>query len=83
METTVNDILARRIRTAANSGASFEQLWQVLHDFKEGGGEQTEAYSTLENLRGEVSSEKENLLLEAMDFVSGFCSTDDRIWLPG
>jgi hypothetical protein len=78
----VNDILARKIRTAIHSSAPLEQLWQVLHDFKEDGGEQADAYSTLENLRGEAGSEKEDLLLEAMDFVSGFYSPDARIWSP-
>jgi len=55
-------------------------MWQALHDFKEGGGEQAEAYSTLEKLRSELGPEQEDLLLEVMDVVSGFCNAKDRIW---
>jgi hypothetical protein len=39
------------------------------------------AYGTLEKIRQEYSDEPdEELILDLMDFVAGFCSIDQRIW---
>ncbi|MFB3042184.1 MAG: hypothetical protein ACE1ZS_10375 [Candidatus Poribacteria bacterium] len=69
------------IYTALQSYISLEVLVKILWSFKESGGEQTEAYSILEEIREEITEEPlEDRLLEVMDFASGFCPIDKRIW---
>jgi len=54
---------------------------KILRSFKESGGKQEEAYSVLEEIREEDKEEPfEDRLLEVMDFASGFCPIDKRIW---
>ncbi len=77
----MNEMLTSRIRATVISGGSLEQLWHVLHDFKEAGGERADAYSALEKLKSELDAPEEDLLLEAMDCVNGFCNVSDRIWV--
>jgi len=69
------------IYTALQSYISLEVLVKILWSFKESGGEQAEAYSILEEIREEITEEPlEDRLLEVMDFASGFCPIDKRIW---
>ena len=69
------------IYTALQSYISLEVLVKILWSFKESGGEQAAAYSVLEEIREEDKEEPfEDRLLEVMDFVSGFCPIDKRIW---
>jgi hypothetical protein len=69
------------ICTALQSDASLEVLLKILRSFKESGGKQEEAYSILEEVRKENKGELfEERLLDVMDFASGFCPVDKRIW---
>jgi len=48
---------------------------------QQNGGTQPAAYVTLEKIRHEQMEEPdEDLILELMDFVAGFCAPDQRIW---
>jgi hypothetical protein len=54
---------------------------EIVHRYKQRGGTRKNAYCTLEKIRQEYSEEPgEELLLDLMDFVAGFCSTEPRIW---
>jgi NTP pyrophosphatase (non-canonical NTP hydrolase) len=50
--------------------------------FKSRGGSKEEAYEVLKDVRvlHQWNEETEDLILEVMDIVSGFCSPSLRIW---
>lgn len=56
-------------------------LIDLIYKYKQAGGAQQEAYKTLEKIRNnDIDESTEDRVLEVMDFVSGFCSQDKRIW---
>ena len=69
------------IRTALKKQVSLPLLREIVQRYKQCGGAQKKAYGTLEKIRQEYSDEpNEELILDLMDFVTGFCSMDQRIW---
>lgn len=58
------------------------ELREVIVKFKENGGTIDTAKSILESLRSEFQnqSEKEDKILELMDFVWGWCQERYKIW---
>jgi hypothetical protein len=69
------------IKDALNKQASLQSLREIVCQYKHSGGAQQEAYGILEKIRHECTEEfHEDLILEIMDFVSGFCSKEQRIW---
>ena len=69
------------IKTALQKQVPLPLLRDIVQRYKQYGGTQKKAYGTLENIRQEYSDEPgEELILDLMDFVAGFCSTDQRIW---
>jgi hypothetical protein len=60
--------------------ASLEELISIVRTFKEAGGSREDAYAILQQARFEVDDRKEDRLLELMDFVSGYCSPEKRLW---
>jgi hypothetical protein len=56
-------------------------LWAKIKAFKEQGGQQSEALKILSALRENSQEEnQEDIILELMDFVTGFCSPHMMIW---
>lgn len=55
-------------------------LYEIVGRYKRLGLGQREAYEALEALREGLPEPVEDLLLEVMDVVSGFCSPHNRIW---
>ena len=56
-------------------------LWTKIKAFKEQGGQQSEALKILSALRENSQKEShEDVILELMDFVTGFCSPHTMIW---
>lgn len=72
--------LAAAIHDALKKHVSLQTLRDIICLYKHSGGTQQEAYVTLEKVRDECEESQEDLILELMDFVSGFCSKDQRIW---
>ena len=56
------------------------KLIHILREFKNGGGKQADVVNILDALRVESNNEMEVVILELMDFVTGFCSPHMRIW---
>jgi len=79
MEAFVTD-LATKIEALLKGGVRLREIQEALVEFKESGGTQEQAIAILERARGEVGEAQEDLLLEALDLVSGFCAPDWRIW---
>jgi hypothetical protein len=52
---------------------------QTLARFQRDGGKQEEAYSALEELRGNPGISEDDVL-DLMDIVSGWCKQSSRIW---
>jgi hypothetical protein len=73
--------LKKRIESALVDGRGLVDLHAILLEFAEGGGSAQEAGAILEGLRTSSGNERqEDLLLEALDYVRGFCSPQFRIW---
>ncbi len=69
------------IKQALRKQVSLQMLREIVYQYKQHGGPQEKAYGTLEKIRQEYSAEPcEDLILDLMDFVTGFCSKDQRIW---
>ncbi|KOS62212.1 hypothetical protein FJQ98_17350 [Lysinibacillus agricola] len=59
----------------------FFDLHKILKEYKDAGGKQNDAYAVLESLRGDLKDDSsEDILLELLDVVIGFCSPHIRIW---
>jgi hypothetical protein len=69
------------ITHALSTRASLPMLRDIVQRYKQRGGTQKTAYGTLEKIRqGYREAPCEDLVLDLMDFVAGFCSKDQRIW---
>ena len=69
------------IKEALQENVSLPTLIDLLYRYKQIGGSQKEAYTILEKIRdNDIEESAEDRVLELMDFVSGFCSQDKRIW---
>lgn len=63
------------------SDRTFNRLYEILVDMKLTGVEKQKAYEVLESLRKEYPNEAdEELILDIMDVVTGYCSPQNRIW---
>lgn len=68
------------IEHALRGGANLETLRDVVKRHKDAGLTQDEARGELDSLRFLLHGDLEDLLLEVMDCVTGFCAPDLRIW---
>ncbi|MBE6753849.1 MAG: hypothetical protein E7559_05815 [Ruminococcaceae bacterium] len=55
-------------------------LRECLVDFKNRGMDKECMYSTLAEMRAECDEKTEDIILELMDFVTGFCRAELRIY---
>ena len=58
----------------------FDGVLRILQRFRDNGGQKEEASFVLEELRHEVEEDQEDVLLEALDRISGWCRPELRIW---
>ena len=73
--------LKTELLTGVENELSLSELLEILREFKREGGSQSDALSALEVLRNQLNEEKsEDVVLELMDFVTGFCSPHMRLW---
>lgn len=72
-----NDILIHIIQ---NSSSDILELREVLVKYKEMGTNQTEMLNSLSLLRDKLGEEKEDIILDLMDFVTGFCNPSLNIY---
>jgi hypothetical protein len=79
MEQAMNK-LKQQLRTCLPTN-DIQKLLPLIRQFKEQGGSRDDAYRVLQELRAEQSlRDHEDLILELMDVVSGFCPEHLRIW---
>ena len=77
MEKDLQDALVKGIRYKMPLLA----LREIIVSYKKNGGSQENASRILNNIRDNVKSdEKEDVVLELMDFVTGYCSPKMRVW---
>jgi len=74
-----------KLKTDIHNGVinhfEFFDLHKILKEYKDAGGMQNDAYVVLESLREDLKDgSSEDLLLEVLDVVIGFCSPNIRIW---
>ena len=73
-----------RMRAALDEGEALASLERVVIDLKGRGLSKEAAYEWLNELREMVRKEgdqlREDVVLDVMDFVYGFCTPDKRIW---
>ncbi|MGE8035588.1 hypothetical protein B1B04_13690 [Lysinibacillus sp. KCTC 33748] len=76
-----NQKLETCIRYGLINHFKFFDLHKILKEYKDAGGKQNDAYVVLESLRGDFKKDSsEDLLLELLDVVTGFCSPHLWIW---
>ena len=69
------------IKTALKKQVPLPLLRGIVLRYKPIWWDPKKAYGTLEKIRQEYGDEPgEELILDLMDFVAGFCSIDQRIW---
>ena len=62
-------------------GQTFKELYPILKSFRDKGGKKEKALTFLEELRKNFyNTDKEDVILELLDIVSGFCSKPLRLW---
>ena len=73
--------LESEIKGALKNQVSLPMLREIVCQYKQNGGTQQAAYVILEKIRHEqIEEPDEDRILELMDFVTGFCTQDQRIW---
>lgn len=70
--------LEQRMLSAATAGLG--SLVAELHRFRDEGGTALDAERVLEEIRKEATDEIEDVILEGLDFVVGFCAPEKKIW---
>ncbi|MBG9456433.1 hypothetical protein ABE61_21045 [Lysinibacillus sphaericus] len=76
-----NAKLKTDIRNGLINHFEFFDLHKILTEYKGAGGKQNDAYAVLESLREDLKDDNsEDILLELLDVVVGFCSPHIRIW---
>lgn len=77
----MDESLKPRIKSLISSDASLFSILEELRRMKSEGFEQEVVRKALEDLRRESKSEsEEDRILEVLDFVTGFCSPESRVW---
>lgn len=73
----LNDILINKLQNSSNDVI---ELREVLVKYKEIGINQTEMLNSLLFLREKLGEEKEDIILDLLDFVTGFCTPTLKIY---
>ena len=79
----MNSDYKKAIITAVNNGVGLLELRDMTVRFKADGLAQADAYNILKEVRKIFASQdkdKEELILELMDFVAGWCQVRYNIW---
>lgn len=77
----LNQSLKQRLKVIASPGNSHDTIVESLRSLRDEGVGRRCVLDTLEELRGQVLAELEqDVILEVMDYVVGFCSPAMRIW---
>ena len=74
--------MTAEIKKGINENKNTFELRDVIIGFKKKGGSQKEAHEILEKIRFEfeANENKEDKVLELLDFVCGWCQKEFRIW---
>ncbi len=73
--------LEQSLKELLEKQKSIEELRMLLVEFKNQGGSQLDALDIIQNVRLNNSSDKvDDCLLELMDFASGYCRIELRVW---
>ena len=68
------------IKKIDNGENDLIELHKILHQFKNSGMSKDEMLKCLEQIRGKYEAEQEDLVLDLMDFVTGFCSLHMQVY---
>jgi hypothetical protein len=80
-ETAMTAEAKRELEMALRSGRSLEDIVGLLRRYKDQGAAQEDVYAFLETLHHSAPDEAtDDRILEAADFVAGFCAPHMRIW---
>lgn len=72
--------LTDALRASLSNGEGYPECHALLRKFKEAGGRQRTAYGVLEALREHADEEIEDIVLELMEAVIGWCSPHQKVW---
>ncbi|MDN7908564.1 hypothetical protein QZM18_31240 [Burkholderia diffusa] len=80
MTTELDVALDRELRDALEASADFGLLRDILVKYRERSFSSESVYELLGSMRDGVTEDIEERILELMDIVSGFCSSNMRVW---
>ena len=79
----MNNNYMETIIAAVNNGSGLDEIYDATVRFKTEGLRQADAYRVLKEVRSIFANRdeaKEDLILELMDYVAGFCQVKYYIW---
>ena len=76
----IDEELKHRLDRAISASKDLDFMFKILREYKLSGGTQLDAVDTLEYMRQGASEDYEERLLEIMDFASGFCAPQKKVW---
>ena len=74
------DVLESSVRAALHAKDPVEAILEAARRFRDAGGARADAYNLLMRLRADANESDETSLLDAADFVVGYCSPQRAIW---
>lgn len=78
----MSERLSSLLDMKVSGGASFVELHEILRAFAHGGGTKDEAELIISEMRKHDRPQREDdVLLDLLDVVTGFCQPKWRIWL--
>ena len=80
MESSVSDAFKQAIEAALQRKVWFADFCPILEEFRDKGMSATSALAVLQSLRAGADEPTDDLILEVMDIVVGFCSPHLRVW---
>ncbi len=80
MMTELDAVLDGELRDALEKDCGLDLMRAILLKYKDKGFGYESVYELLGAMRGNVSEDIEDRILELMDIVSGFCAPNMRVW---
>lgn len=79
MSEAANDEIVQILNSSKTNDEARDAISDYVKKLREGGQEKDVILARLQELRSSVSHEQEDILLEVMDFLTGFCHPDAKI----
>ncbi|MBB3257526.1 hypothetical protein F4827_002391 [Paraburkholderia bannensis] len=80
MMAELDSVLDKELRDAIEKDFDLALMRTILVKYREKGFGSASVYEMLDAMRSNAAEDAEDRILELMDIVSGFCSSNMRVW---